>query len=149
MKREDILKVLEESNKVLGNLTDKQIENYASEHRKSLGLKTINENRTKDAASNGGKKGGRTTGDKIKNGQKIGFHAIPMQERIEKHYSKPRPYRRLLSEKQKEYIQKVYYRPTNQFDKIPKGKKSMQYLMQKFDMCRGSILKCLRNDYKK
>lgn len=149
MKKKDILKILEESNKVLGYLTDKQLENYASENRKSLGLKTINENRSKSAASKGGKKGGVTTGNKIKNGEKIGFHAIPLQERIEKYYSKPRPKRRLLSEKEQKYIQKVYYRTTNQYDKIPKGKKSMAYLMNKFNVGRLIILKCLRNDYKK
>jgi hypothetical protein len=123
--------------------------NNAKLNRIEGGKQTINQNRTKESCSKGGKKGGRITGDKIKNGEKIGFHAISMQERIEKHFSKPRPYRRLLSEKQKEYIQKVYYRPTNQFDKIPKGKKSIGYLMSKFDVSKTSILRCLRDEYKK
>ena len=106
-------------------------------------------NRTKQSCSKGGKVGGKTTGNKIKNGEKIGFFAIPMAERIEKYFSKPRPNRRLLSEKEQEYIQKVYYRPVNQFDKIPKGKKSIKYLMEKYNVGKGVILKALKNNYKK
>jgi hypothetical protein len=45
MKQKDIQKILEESNKVLGNLTDKQLEQYVSEEHKK---------QNKDRASKGG-----------------------------------------------------------------------------------------------
>jgi hypothetical protein len=144
-KTQDIIK---ESNKVLGKLTDKQIENYGSDHRKNLGLKTINKNRNKKASSNGGKIGGRTTGDRIKNGEKIGIHAIPMSERIEKYYSKPRYNRRLLSDENVEYIKNVYFRPINQFQTIPAGKKTIKQLMNMFNVSKGCILSIINNKLK-
>ncbi len=113
------------------------------------GKQTIAINRTKESCSNGGKKGGKTTGEKIKNGEKIGFYAIPMEERIEKYYSKPREYRRILSEDEMMYIRKVYVRVNNQFEKIPKGKKRLKELMDMFNVSKGTILRIVKNNYKK
>ena len=113
-------------------------------NRREGGLATINKNRTKESCSKGGKIGGKTTGKKIKNGEKIGFFSIPMEERIEKYFSKPRPNRRLLSETDIEYIKKIYYRPVNQFDEIPKGKKSIKDLIEQFNVSKNVILNAIK-----
>ena len=71
MKKEDIEKVLEQANSVLGNYTDAQ-------HR---GQSTINKNRTKESCSKGGKIGGPKGGNTAKK-EKLGFHSMKKEDRI-------------------------------------------------------------------
>ena len=148
MKKEDIDKILQEADSKLGNLTDIQQIAYTSENRKNAGLKTIKNNRKNIDCVKAGKKGGAVTGAKAVK-DKIGFFAIPLEERIEKYYSKPREYRRILSKKEMEYIRKVYYPVANQFEKIPKGKKRLKELMDMFGVAKGTIHRIIKDNYKK
>jgi hypothetical protein len=68
MNKNDILKVLEEANKVSSNLTDKQIEQYQSIEFKI-------------GTSNGGKVGGPKAG-KIAKDNKLGFHSMSKKDRV-------------------------------------------------------------------
>jgi len=71
MKKEDIKKILEQSDNVLGNYTDAQLR----------GQLTINTNRTKESCSKGGKIGGPIAGQKAKK-QKLGFHSMKKEDRV-------------------------------------------------------------------
>lgn len=71
MKKEDIKKILEEADIVLGNFSDAQ-------HKGQL---TINKNRTKESCSKGGKKGG-PKGGKISKEKKLGFHSMKKEDRV-------------------------------------------------------------------
>jgi hypothetical protein len=71
MKKEDILKVLEEANKASGKFSDAQLS----------GQQTINQNRTKESCSKGGKIGGVKGGIKSRD-EKTGFHAMKREDRV-------------------------------------------------------------------
>jgi len=135
MKKEDIKKILEQADSVLGNLTDAQIQMYSSEERKLLGKKTINKNRNKESSSKGGKIGGKTTGKKAVS-DKIGFYAIPVEERY--WLRGERPYRRKLSEKDIKFILKNYQFSNNQYD-LKKNKMSLKMLADKFNVSKVTI----------
>jgi hypothetical protein len=72
MKKEDILKILEEADELLGNYSDAQL----------TAQLTINTNRTLESCSKGGKIGG-PIGGKISKDNKLGFHALSHEQKSE------------------------------------------------------------------
>ena len=98
--------------------------------------------RSKENCSKGGKIGGKTTGKKAQK-EGIGFFGIPMEERKKKWYSKPRPYRRFLSQKQIDFVKDTHYPIKTQFDIIPIGKMSTGQLAKHFNVSKTVIRKAL------
>jgi hypothetical protein len=144
MKKEDILKVLEESNKVFSNLTDKQINNYASKEHKELGKKTIGNNRNTESASKGGKRGGKTTANKIKNGEKIGFHLTNeslTKEELYYNRTKGAYKRKVLTKEQCDFIKNHYFKIKNQYDIIPNGKLSTSQICDELKVAKHLVIK--------
>jgi hypothetical protein len=71
MKKEQIEKILQEANTILGNYTDAQ-------HRGQL---TINQNRTTESCTKGGKASGPINGIKSRD-EKTGYHAMSKEDRV-------------------------------------------------------------------
>lgn len=71
MKKEDIERILKESDELLGNFSDAQQRSHL----------TIYTNRSKESASKGGKIGG-PKGGKTSKDNKLGFHSMSKEDRV-------------------------------------------------------------------
>ena len=100
--------------------------------------------RSFESCSKGGKIGGKVTGAKAQK-EGIGFFGASKQQ-VKKWRSKPRPYRRKLTEQQEKFIKEHYYKVNNQHEKIPKGKLTTSQLCKMFNVNKFIVLRCVKRD---